>query len=287
MALLHYHQSEVDEHPYWAGFLDEYAQDPDQTGIYDTVINQMRIKEEDAMMEENLEGEDIKMEEDVEDVKMESLEEAVRRLQEENDALRAASIPSPDVQRDANRNPQQRNRCYRGVIGIDKAKEADLRKLKEWMYGDSDTTDATWRDTLLSKPEAERIVPWVAREKLVALNVFLSAKEADLKKLKHWMYGESDTTDPTWRDSLLGKPEEERKVPWVTREKLVALNIFFAAMKADHNGRTGKVQSKVSIIRECKRHRDEMHVKDPRRAFFCPYERCDKKIHNGLPSRRL
>ncbi|KAG8159713.1 hypothetical protein KVR01_010350 [Diaporthe batatas] len=79
---------EVDEDPYWAGFLEEVAKDPDQTNLYDTVVEQMRIKEEDAMMEEDLEGEDIKMEEDVEDVKMESLEEAVRRLQQENDALR-------------------------------------------------------------------------------------------------------------------------------------------------------------------------------------------------------
>lgn len=77
-------------------------------------------------------------------------------------------------------------------------------------------------------------------------------KHADLQELKKWMYGGRATTDATWRDTLRSKPDGERTVPWVTRERLIALSVFFAAMRADQNGRMGRVQTKFAIIRECK-----------------------------------
>lgn len=77
-------------------------------------------------------------------------------------------------------------------------------------------------------------------------------KEADLQELKDWMYDGRVTTDATWRDTLRSKPDGARTVPWVKRERVIALSVFFAAMRADQNRRIGRVHNKSGIIQECK-----------------------------------
>ncbi|POS69978.1 hypothetical protein DHEL01_v211626 [Diaporthe helianthi] len=78
------------------------------------------------------------------------------------------------------------------------------------------------------------------------------SKDGDLKRLRAWMYSRRETTDATWRDTLRNKPDGHRKVPWIKREKLVAVSVIFKAARADKNGRKSKVHEKSRWIHDCK-----------------------------------
>lgn len=84
-------------------------------------------------------------------------------------------------------NPWTGHGLYRSLLGKDgKHGTGCLTTLKEWMYGTGTTTLATWRDTLSTKTRSSSCgrVPWVQREKLIALSVILDCADAASKDIK-------------------------------------------------------------------------------------------------------
>lgn len=74
-----------------------------------------------------------------------------------------------------------------------------------------------------------------------------------LIRLKDWMYGSGTTTHATWRETLSTKTGSDRKVPWVKREKIIALSVILACAAASGNPCTARaIQSKFEILENCK-----------------------------------
>lgn len=79
---------------------------------------------------------------------------------------------------------------YRRILGIPKCKEpmkkgiGNLRVLREWMYGEEETTHASWRDALSSKTGEDKKIPWVKREKIIAVSLILDCANAAYRKTK-------------------------------------------------------------------------------------------------------
>lgn len=88
-------------------------------------------------------------------------------------------------------NPWVTHRVYKFTIGTAKRRPGgelgnkNLRDLKLWMYGARQTTDATWRDTLRTKAGDGKKVPWLEREKLLALSVLFNCGSAAPRKNVH------------------------------------------------------------------------------------------------------
>jgi hypothetical protein len=75
---------------------------------------------------------------------------------------------------------------------------------------------------------------------------------ADLKKLGEWMYGTEDSTLATWRETLSTKDGAAKKVPWVKRERLIALYVIFAGIVQDDKSRMVKLQPRFDMVEKCK-----------------------------------
>lgn len=88
-------------------------------------------------------------------------------------------------------NPWVTHRVYKFTVGTAKRRpggelgKANLRDLKQWMYGARETTDATWRDTLRTKAGDDKKVPWLERETLLALSVLFNCGRAAPRKNVH------------------------------------------------------------------------------------------------------
>ncbi|KAI7784339.1 hypothetical protein LA080_010122 [Diaporthe eres] len=81
------------------------------------------------------------------------------------------------------RDPWTSHDLYRDLLG--KRRMTSLLALQDWMYGTGTTTDATWRDTLSMKTSyCYRKVPWVQREKIIALSVILACADASSKEMR-------------------------------------------------------------------------------------------------------
>jgi len=75
---------------------------------------------------------------------------------------------------------------------------------------------------------------------------------ADLKKLGEWMYGTEDSTLATWRETLSTKDGAAKKVPWVKRERLIALYVVFAGFVQDRKSRMAKLRPRFDMVEKCK-----------------------------------
>ncbi|KAG6368587.1 hypothetical protein INS49_002800 [Diaporthe citri] len=105
-----------------------------------------------------------------------------------------------------------------------------------------------------------RYDPWTGH----SLYRFLLGKDGMrcLMTLKDWMYGTGTTTLPTWRDTLSTKIRSSSyaKVPWVQREKIIALSVILAGAdaasteiqkEASATRMKNNIQSKFEILEEC------------------------------------
>lgn len=80
------------------------------------------------------------------------------------------------------KDPWSGHGLYRQLLVRHQGEPGKAQRLITWMYGTRITPLPSWRDTLSTKPAHDRKVPWIKREKIIALFVILTCSDESAKE---------------------------------------------------------------------------------------------------------
>ncbi|KAJ0122369.1 hypothetical protein J7T55_002882 [Diaporthe amygdali] len=80
------------------------------------------------------------------------------------------------------KDPWSGHGLYRQLLVRQQGEPGQVQRLITWMYGTRITPLPSWRDTLSTKPAHDRKVPWIKREKIIALFVILTCSDESAKE---------------------------------------------------------------------------------------------------------